>query len=325
MRRRSVGIVVFDGVQGLDVHGPADAFYFAGYALGDETAYAVELVGREVGPLATAGGPRLHVDRTIDDPALRPDLLLVAGGRSALTAAEDEVFVGHLADLAARSGEVGSICSGALLLAETGLLDDRQATTHWALADELRRRRPKVDVESNLIFIRDGAWTSAGVTAGIDLSIELVRLHHGAEIATEVAKNMVVYLQRAGGQDQFSSHLAVRQSTNPTVTDLLAHIADHLDEDLTVPALAAHARMSERSLQRVFSKETGTSPGRYVERCRVEEARRLLELGDDGLAGVARRCGFGTAETLIRSFVRVVEITPAEYRARFSRPAGHGV
>jgi transcriptional regulator GlxA family with amidase domain len=321
MRHRRVVIVVFDQVQGLDVFGPVDVFYFANYVaaqLGAATCpYTVEIAGQELGPLRTAGGPRLYVERALDDESLRPDVLLVAGGLYVETPARDERFVAQLRALAARSGEVGSICTGALLLAEAGLLDGRRATTHWALAATLVERHPDIDVDADRIYLFDGVWTSAGVTAGIDLALHLVRAHHGGEVAAAVARHLVVYLQRAGGQQQYSAHLAAQGSANPRMAELMAYIADHPDADLSVIALAARLTMSERSFQRWFRAETGTSPGRYVERTRVEAARRMLEQTDEGLSSIAHRCGFGTVETLHRAFRRLVGLTPGEYRERF--------
>jgi transcriptional regulator GlxA family with amidase domain len=325
MRARSVALVVFDGVQGLDVFGPADVFYFANYVAAkggaETTPYAVELVAARSGPVATASGPRIHADRALSDPALRPDVLLVAGGLTVGEVAADTALVADLRGLLARSGEVGSICTGALLLARTGALDGRRATTHWALADELARANPAVTVEPDRIFVRDGAWTSAGVTAGIDLALQLVRTHHGSEIATGAARHMVVYMQRAGGQGQFSTHLAAQRSSHPTVADLMAYVADHPDADLSIAALAARARMSERSFQRLFAAETGMSPGRFVERSRIDAARMMLEQTEDGLASITARCGFGRQETFLRAFRRVVGVSPTEYRRGFPRHA----
>ncbi|MGE3960674.1 MAG: GlxA family transcriptional regulator [Dehalococcoidia bacterium] len=323
MRARTVAIVVFDGVQGLDVFGPADVFYFANYVastLGVRAdPYRVELVAREAGPVRTAIGPRIHADRALRDRTLRPDVLLVAGGLCVEEPAADESLVADLIGLIARSAEIGSVCSGAILLAATGALDGRRATTHWAMAGALAAARPEVTVEADRIFIHDGVWSSAGITAGIDLAIQLVKNHHGAEMALQVARLMVVYMQRAGGQQQFSTHLSGPQSSNATIAEILAYIADHPEADLSIPALAERASMSERSFQRLFTAETGTSPGRFVERARIEAARALLEQSEDGLAAIAQRCGFGTPETFIRAFRRVVGVNPTEYRQRFPR------
>ena len=324
MRFRSVAFVVFDGVQGLDVFGPADVFYFANYfaeqAGADRAPYSVEIVAARPGAVRTASGPSIVAERAIDDPVLAPDVLLVAGGLRVGEVAADDRFVRHLGALVGRSGEVGCICTGAVLLAKTGLLDGRRATTHWAIARDLAGAHPEIAMEPDLIFVKDGVWTSAGVTAGIDLALELVRTHHGADMAADVARNMVVYLQRAGGQQQFSTHLAAQRSANTTIADLMAFIADHPEADLSVAALAVRLRMSERSFQRLFTNEVGTSPGKYVERVRIDTAREALEHSSDGLSAVAHRCGFATVETFVRSFRRVVGVNPTEYRKRFTRP-----
>jgi transcriptional regulator GlxA family with amidase domain len=324
VRSRTVALVVFDGVQGLDVFGPADVFYFANHhaeqAGEGPPPYAVELVARTPGPVRTAAGPALVAGRSIDDPDLRPDVLLVAGGLGTPEVATDRAFVDALRSLASRSAEVGSVCTGAVLLAEAGLLDGRRATTHWALADQLARGHPTVRMEPDRIYVFDGVWTSAGVTAGIDLALQLVRRHHGAAMAADAARNLVVYLQRAGGQQQFSTHLAAHGSDDDVVAELMAYVADHPEADLSVPALARRARMSERSFHRLFTAEVGISPGRYVERARVDAARARLENSKDGLSAIARRCGFASQETFVRTFRRVVGVSPTEYRRRFSIP-----
>lgn len=323
MRHRRIVIVVFPDVQGIDVFGPADVFYFANYVATQDGStrepYSVEVAAIEAGPVATASGPAIVAARAIGDLDLRPDVLLVAGGLRVVPAAEDDAFVAAFAGLAARSGEVGSICTGALVLAEAGLLDGRTATTHWALAELLTTSHPEIAVDADRLYAHDGVWTSAGVTAGIDLALQLVRTHHGAEMAAAVARLMVVYLQRAGGQAQYSAHLAAQRSSHTSIADLMAHIADHPDADLTVRALADRVLMSERSFHRLFTAQVGVSPARYVERVRIDTARRLLELGDDPLAAIARASGFRNVETLQRAFKRLVGISPGEYRARFQR------
>ncbi len=323
MQERTVVIVVFDGVQGLDVFGPADVFYFANYLAeraGETTLpYRNELAARRAGPVRTAAGPLVHADRAMSDDGLRPDLLLVAGGLAVDGAARDAGFRADLAALVSRSLEVGSICTGAALLAELGLLDGRRATTHWALADGLAAAHPAVELDADRIFVHDGVWTSAGVTAGIDLALEILRQHHGTEIAAQAARNLVVYLQRAGGQQQYSAHLAAQRASDQTILDLLAHIADHPGADLSVTGLADHVGMAPRSFQRLFTREVGTSPGAYVEQVRIDAARRLLERTDDSLARIARQCGYSNVETFHRSFRRLIGVTPGEYRGRFHR------
>jgi transcriptional regulator GlxA family with amidase domain len=325
VRTRRVVVVVFPGVQGVDVFGPVDVFSFANYVIGltgePVPPYEVELAGPEAGPTRTSAGPSLVADRSVNDPGLVPDVLLVAGGLAVEAAADDDGFVTALAALAARTDEVGSVCTGALLLAEAGLLSGRVATTHWALAEGLAARHPDVDVDPDRIFAFDGVWSSAGITAGIDLALQIVRTHHGSAVAADVARYMVVYLQRSGGQQQFSTHLAAQSSANPTVADVMAHIADHPDADLSISALATLVSMSERSFQRLFTSEVGISPGRYVERTRIDAARARLEQTDDGLSAIAKQCGFTSAATFLRSFRRVVGVSPTEYRQRFpTRP-----
>jgi transcriptional regulator GlxA family with amidase domain len=321
MRHRSVVIVVFPGVLGVDAFGPADVFYFANYLAeraGERgSPYEVEFAAAEAGVIPTAAGPGIEAGRSIHDPELRPDVMLVAGGLAAVTVARDEGFVDGVGSLARRSGEVGSVCTGAVILAAAGLLEGRRAATHWALAEQVRAEYPELELDPDRIFVHDGIWSSAGVTAGIDLALQIVHTHHGQAMAVEIARHMVVYLRRAGGQQQYSTHLAAQGSSSPTLGDVLAYIADHPTADLSVATLAEHASMSERSFQRMFSREVGVSPGKFVERTRLDAARRLLEQTEDGLAGVASQCGFANVETFHRSFKRQVGVTPSEYRRRF--------
>jgi transcriptional regulator GlxA family with amidase domain len=219
------------------------------------------------------------------------------------------------------------VCSGSFLLAAAGLLDGRRATMHWSASERLRRAFPAVAVEDDPIFVRDGAvWTSAGVTAGIDLALALVEDDHGAAVARAVAKQLVVFVQRPGGQAQFSTQLAAQRPTRDPVREVLAYIADHLDGDLSLGTLADRAALSERHFSRVFRAETGMTVAGYVEAARIEAAQRLLESTADGLDRIARTCGFGTVETMHRTFNRTVRVTPGEYRRHFSSPdRGHAV
>jgi transcriptional regulator GlxA family with amidase domain len=210
------------------------------------------------------------------------------------------------------------VCTGAFVLAAAGLLDGRRCTTHWAYSDALARRHPTLQVEPDSIFVRDGeVWTSAGVTAGIDLALALVEEDRGSEVARTIARHLVVYLQRPGGQGQFSAAMAAQDRGGTALRDLVAWIREHLDADCSVAALARHAGMSERSLARAFRVQLDTTPAELVERCRVEAARQLLETTDLTVAAVAARTGFGTPATLHRAFGRRVRTTPADYRARF--------
>ena len=218
-----------------------------------------------------------------------------------------------------RGARIVSICSGAFVLAQAGLLDGRRATTHWSTCELLARLHPRIEVEGDRIYVRDGhVWTSAGVTAGMDLALALVEDDQGGAMALEVARQLVLFTRRGGGQSQFSAQLAVPRAERRPLRDALAHIADHLDADLSVPALARHAAMSPRTFARVFRAEVGTTPAAYVQAVRVEAARRLLETTTDGTAEVARACGFGTVETMHRAFRRTVHTTPGQYRRHFA-------
>jgi transcriptional regulator GlxA family with amidase domain len=214
------------------------------------------------------------------------------------------------------------VCSGAFLLAAVGLLDGKRATTHWGACERLTQFSPSTIVDPDPIFVRDGdVWTSAGVTAGIDLALALVEDDVGAETARHIARQLVVFVQRPGGQAQFSTQLIAQQPRSEPLRKVQAWIADHLAEDLSVPALAAQAGMSDRHFARVFAAESGRTPAAYVESARIEGARRLLETTDMTLDRVAAACGFGTTETFHRCFHRSLRTTPGEYRRRFARTA----
>lgn len=243
---------------------------------------------------------------------------MIAGGPGARAAADDPEIVAWVAAAAARAKRTASVCTGAFLLAEAGLLAGRRATTHWAHCDSLGQRYPDVDVDADAIFIRDGElWTSAGITAGIDMTLALVEEDAGHQVALEVARELVVFLKRPGGQAQFSRALAVQQASQPALRELQAWIAANLDADLTVAALAARVHLAERSFTRAFRREIGQSPAAYVESLRIERARMLLEDGAGSLDTVARASGFRSAEVLRRAFHRHVGVSPAAYRERF--------
>ena len=233
-------------------------------------------------------------------------------------AAADPVLLDWVREQAKRSRRVASVCTGAFLLAATGLLDGRRAVTHWSYCSELARRFPAVQVEPDPIFVQDGpVWTSAGVTAGIDLALALVEEDLGRTVALAVARYLVVFLKRPGGQAQFSAALSL-QTAEDQFGALHDWINDHLADDISLPILASQARMSERSFSRRYAEATGVTPGRAVERLRVEAARRLLSESRMPLKRVSQRCGFGSEETMRRSFLRLLAATPQDYRARFS-------
>jgi transcriptional regulator GlxA family with amidase domain len=213
---------------------------------------------------------------------------------------------------------LAAVCTGTFLLAEAGLLDGRRATTHWRACEQLARRYPTITVERDPIFVRDGnVHTSAGVTAGMDLALALVEADHGRALALRVARELVMFLQRPGGQSQFSTQLAVQTADREPLRELQARIADHLADDLSVPALAAQVAMSERNFARMFTREVGLTPARFVERARVEGARRRLEESADSTDMVAAQSGFASAEVMRRSFVRLLGVPPSAYRGRF--------
>jgi transcriptional regulator GlxA family with amidase domain len=249
----------------------------------------------------------------------RIDTLLIAGGKGFEIATREERLLAWLRSTAKSSRRFGSICTGAFLLASAGLLDDKRVTTHWKWAPELAARCEKAIVDPDPIYIQDGKlYTSAGVTAGMDLALAMVEEDLGSPLALEVARELVMYLRRAGGQSQFSTALALQASDRRQIEELLGWAMDHLTEDLSVAGLAAHAGMSARNFARVFADETGTPPGEFVQCIRVEAARRRLEESTDKLQKIAADCGFGSVNSLRRSFFRALRVVPSEYRARFT-------
>jgi transcriptional regulator GlxA family with amidase domain len=246
------------------------------------------------------------------------DTLIIPGGRGVSAASADPRVTRWTLRLANRSARVASVCSGAFLLAQTGLLDGKRVVTHWARCDELASRYPKLRVETDPIFVREGnIWTSAGVTAGIDLALALVEEDLGRSLALDVARELVVFLKRPGGQSQFSAALSV-QKADDRFGELHAWMSTHLAADLSVPTLATRLNMSERTFMRHYKAATGQTPARTVERFRVEAAKRLLGESALPVKRIAARCGFGSEESMRRSFVRVLQIAPQTYRERFS-------
>jgi transcriptional regulator GlxA family with amidase domain len=261
--------------------------------------------------LALAAEPLPPADAAVDT-------LMVAGGQGVEAAAADVVLVDWVRERATQARRVASVCTGAFLLAASGVLDGRRAATHWSCCAEFARRFPAVHVEPDPIFVRDGSvWTSAGVTAGIDLALALVEEDLGLTVALAVARYLVVYLKRPGGQAQFSAALSL-QAADDKFGALHAWINAHLAHDTSLPVLASQAGMSERSFSRHYTDATGQTPARAVERLRVEAARRLLSGSRLPIKRISQRCGFGSEETMRRSFVRLLDVSPQDYRARFS-------
>ena len=247
------------------------------------------------------------------------DTLLVSGGSAVEDAARDPELLTWLRRTAAHVRRIGSVCTGAYLLAAAGLLDGKRATTHWGSATDLAAKYKDVDVDPDPIYVRDGnTYTSAGVTAGMDLALALVEEDLGAPIALKVARELVMYLRRPGGQSQYSAALSVQVADRRQIEAVCSWALDKIAEELPVDRLAEKAGMSPRNFARQFVKETGVTPARFVERLRVEAARRRLEESPDRLEKIAGDCGFGTVQSLRRSFLRVLRVPPNDYRQRFS-------
>ena len=312
-------IVAFDGVQSLDVTGPWEVLHTADRHAGSPRRLL--LASLDGGPVRSESGIEISADVSLASLE-RVDTLVVAGGEGTRAAVGDARLIAEIARLAAGARRTASVCSGAFLLAEAGLLDGRRATTHWSRCESLARRYPAVTVEPDSIFVRDGSvLTSAGVTAGIDLALALVEDDLGRDVALRAARQLVVYARRPGGQSQFSVQLSHQLAEREPVRELQAWIADHLDGDLSVAALAGRMHLSERQLSRVFGAELGATPADYVERLRVERARSMLETDGASLESVASRCGFGGAEVMRRAFHRRLGASPSDYRSRFRIPA----
>jgi transcriptional regulator GlxA family with amidase domain len=317
---RAIEVLAFPLVQLLDVSGPLQVFATANemaIAAGGTAPYALTVVARGGSSITASAGLAITAKEL---PPIRAtlDTLLIAGGPGVEAASADRRIVEWVRQRAAKARRVASVCTGAFLLASAGVLDGRRAATHWSYCAELARRFPKVRVEADPIFVHDGAiWTSAGVTAGIDLALALVEEDLGRDAALAVARYLVVFLKRPGGQSQFSATLAL-QAADDEFGALHRWISKHLADDISLPVLADQAGMSERSFSRHYVEATGLTPARAVERLRVEAARRLLSESRLPIKRISQRCGFGSEETMRRSFLRLLSATPQDYRARFS-------
>lgn len=316
MSSRNVLVLLYDGVQSLDVTGPVEVFSGVG-RFPDHAGYRIRTVSPGAAPVRTTSGLTLVPDGALE--SARPGAgttLLVPGGR--YTGDFDPRLTDWLRAHGGGAERVVSVCTGGLLLAEAGLLDGRRATTHWDSCERMARDYPAVTVDPDPIYVRDGrVATSAGVTAGIDLALALVEEDVGRDVALLIARHLVVFLRRPGNQAQFSAQLAAQTAQREPLRDVQQWITEHPGEDLGVEALAARAALSPRHFARAFQAETGVTPGRYVERVRVEHARRLLEEGGEGVAQIARASGYRTPEALRRAFLRTLGQPPSEYRRRF--------
>lgn len=321
---RRVRVVLYPGIQALDTVGPIEVFEGANQwraKRNQPPAYDVQLIAASLDPVPTESVVSISPTHPFDDvdPNEPCHTLLVPGGNGVYDARSNAELVGWVRLAATVATRVATVCSGTFLLAEAGVLDGCRVTTHWARAEELRAEYPNVQVDPDPIFVHDGrVWTSAGVTAGIDLALALVDDDLGGKVAHTIARYLVMFTRRPGGQSQFAPAVWADTADHEPVRAVQEHVVDSPGDDLSIPRLAARAGMSERNFARVFTREVGESPGRYVERVRVEAARRTLETTDDGVAAVAKTTGFGTAETMRRAFLRHVGVAPTPYRERFT-------
>jgi transcriptional regulator GlxA family with amidase domain len=320
---RIVVIVAFDGVQPLDVTGPHEVFAGANDALAyvfpNAPRYRLQVVSVEGGLVVAESGLRLGADPLSSAPRGPIDVLLLPGGAGVNTACDEQRLVDFLTDAAPRARRLVTVCSGTFLAAAAGLLDGRRVTTHWARAKELQTTHPAIDVDADPIFVRDGnVWTSAGVTAGIDLALALVEDDHGAEVAQLVARWLVMFLRRPGGQTQFATPVWNERPAHGPIRAAQESIDADPGGDHRVTVLAERVGMSERHFIRCFNSSVGATPAQYVAAVRTEAARRALESTPDTVEAIARRCGFGTGETLRRTFARRLGVSPDAYRHRFS-------
>lgn len=316
-------MVVYPGIQLLDVVGPLEIFAAAtegaAEAGGGDPGYTLDVIGSEPGVVRASSGLILGVDRAYEDVPEDVDTLIVAGGRGTAQAFTDRRVLDCIRTAAAGARRVSSVCTGAFVLGAAGLLDGHRATTHWQNVEGFAQLFPKVEVEPDSIYVRDGrVWTSAGVTAGIDLALALVEEDLGRPLALEVSRRMVFFLKRPGGQSQFSAQLSGQLAERDPLRDLQAFIVESPDVEHTVESLAERVGMSARNFSRVFTKQVGQSPARFVERVRVEAARRRLEESGHSVDQVADEVGFGTSETMRRAFLRQIGVGPTAYRERFT-------
>jgi transcriptional regulator GlxA family with amidase domain len=310
---RHMAVLAYPDVQILDVVGPLQVFASAGCT--------VEVIGLEPGPFRTSSGIQLVAERGFAQVQDGIDTLLVAGGQGASPTSANADLLAWLKEMQHRVRRLGSVCSGAFILGAAGLLDGRRAVTHWARCDEFRTRFPAVRLEPDALHIRDGhIYTSAGVTAGMDLALALVEEDLGREVALATARRLVMYAQRPGDQAQFSAPLRAQTgAAREPLREVQQWVAAHPEAECSVDALAARASMSPRNFARAFTRDVGTTPARWVEEVRVEAARLLLETTDRTVDAVAAATGFGTAETLRRAFARRLHVAPSDYRKRFRK------
>ncbi|HEY2680081.1 MAG TPA: GlxA family transcriptional regulator [Candidatus Udaeobacter sp.] len=321
---RRIVFVAGPGVEILDLVGPLQVFARASEMHSRQNSeptpiYSVEVVSISSSRSLIANcGVRITADRPFREVRGKIDTLLVAGGDAIEQNEIDAEAVRWLKRISTRIRRVGSVCTGAMLLARAGLLDGRRATTHWNWCQTLIKRAPRARVERDPIFVRDeNVYTSAGVTAGMDLALALVEEDYGSRLALQVARNLVLYLRRPGGQSQFSAALSLQLTDRKPLLELEAWVLDNLQKSLTVPLLAQRVAMSPRNFARIFTKEMKTTPAKFVERLRVEAARRRLEESHNSMEMIADECGFGNVNSMRNVFQRTIKIAPGQYRRHF--------
>jgi transcriptional regulator GlxA family with amidase domain len=324
---RLVGLLAFENAQILDVAGPLEVFGSANRCLIENglvsgPAYRLHILAERVGPVTMNNGLQLVATRAIHGRREPIDTLLIAGGSGVWEARRNARLIRWIAQTAESSRRVASICSGAFLLAATGLLNGREATTHWSDCAQLAREFPKIQALPDRIFVQDGKfYSSGGVTAGMDLALHLVEQDWSREVAVQVARTLVLFLRRPGGQSQFSPHLAA-ENGRESIRQAQRHVLAHPEADLSVPALAAVAGMSPRNFARAFLADTGITPAKFVEQARIDAARLRLEQSGAAIDSIARSCGFGAPERMRRAFHRHLSIDPSSYRKTFSTTLG---
>ncbi len=325
---RRIGIIVFEDANLIDLSGPAQVFQTASEQLvqsgaATKATYDVQLLSSEGGMVRTSPGVCLETRAISGAKPSQFDTVLIAGGHGADEAATDRKLRAWIARAAVNVRRLGSVCTGAFVLAASGVLSGHRAATHWAYCDRLQATYPDIEVERDAIFVEDcGVWSSAGVTSGMDLALAMVEEDWGREIALVVARRLVIFVKRPGGQSQFSAPLKTQVAEGP-LAPLLQWIVDHPAEDLCAEKLAERANMSLRTFFRTFSEATGVTPAEWVEMTRLESARRLLEQTEGDIKRVAVQSGFMNDERMRRVFVKRVGVSPAAYRSRFRREGAH--
>ena len=316
-----VMMLAYEQCQVLDATGPVEALQKANNVL-EKKHYALQIIAPTAGTIQTSGVVQIAAARSladIDESELQQlDTLMIAGGVGVIDTMQDQAVLDFIRLASKYVRRVVSVCSGSFLLAEAGLLTDRRATTHWDSIDEMARRYPRIDVDDDAIYVRDGKfWTSAGVTAGIDLTLALIEEDLGSQVALQVARTLVVYMMRPGGQAQFSAQLKFQRTQDRQLRALTEWIEDNSAEDLSVAALASRCAMSDRNFTRRFTRELGISPARFVEQSRLQYARRQLEETELSLQKIADLSGFKSVEVMRRLFNRKLNVSPVDYRKRF--------